>query len=512
MTSGLLERSEMANGLPEIVARLEGITKVFPGVKALDAVSVAFAAGEVHVLFGENGAGKSTIVNVLCGNYSPDGGRVIYRGTPKRWSSPLDAKLAGVQTVFQEFSLIPTMTVQENINLGSTPRGRFFTDPADERERASSALGRLGFSLPLNKRVDSLSRSEQQMVEIAKSVVGDCRLLILDEPTAALTDEESSKIFETVMRLRDEGIAIVYITHRMSEIMEIGDVVSVFRDGQFIAKREVRSDIQNELVELMTGRQVDQLYPHVDFAPGETRLELKAGAARKFQDVDISVRSGEIVGIAGMAGAGKSEVGAALFGAYALSANSSVVVDGKSVKHPTPRRMIRRGVAYLPPDRRSQGLVLERTARENMTYTRIAVGRMSRNGIIDVKRERNFVQNAAMKVRLRPMNVEKTASKFSGGNQQKIVFGRAVADDIRVLIVDDPTVGVDVGAREEIYLRLKEMCEKGVAVLLISNDLNEIIHLCNRIYVMAEGSVTKELAAENITEEEALHGFFGKAQ
>ncbi|MCA9877049.1 MAG: sugar ABC transporter ATP-binding protein [Thermomicrobiales bacterium] len=495
---------------PEIL-RLSGITKHFPGVKALSDVDFDLRSGEVHVLFGENGAGKSTLINIIAGSFPPDGGTITFRGEPLRLSSPHHARQLGINAVFQEFSLVPTLSVQDNLYLGREHKRAGLLDKGAIARGARATLDQLGFQLDPRAQVGRLSRAEQQMVEIAKAIQGDPSVLILDEPTASLTENESDQLFAVVESLKARGIGIIYITHRMQEIRRIADRVTVLRDGRHVATVDARDISESRLVELMTGRTIEAFYPVVTWDPRRTMVEvtdlsLQGGRVR---DVSLTVRAGEIVGLAGLVGSGKSEVGRAIFGAEEIT-RGSIAIAGQPVSDPSPGEMLARGVVYIPPDRRAEGLVATRSVRENMLLASLDQPAFSRLGLLRRGQERKVAREVAQRLNLRPPNIERQVAYFSGGNQQKVVLGRGLTREVQVFIFDEPTTGVDVGAKVEIYGFMKDLCERGAAVLLISSDLPELLHLSHRAYVMHRGEVRAELAGGDLTEEAVLANFFDR--
>lgn len=491
------------------ILQLSGISKRFPGVKALSEVDFDLRPGEVHVLFGENGAGKSTLINIIAGTFPPDAGTMTFRGAPLRLTSPHHARELGINAVFQEFSLVPTLSVRDNLYLGRELKRGGLLDKGAMARGASATLGRLGFHVDPQAQVSRLSRAEQQMVEIAKAIQSDPSVLILDEPTASLTEAEAEQLFAVVETLKASGIGIIYITHRMQEIRRIADRITVLRDGQLVTTVAAGGVSEQHLVELMTGRTIEALYPTVQSNPQRTMVEatgltLSSG---RVHDVSITVRSGEIVGLAGLVGSGKSEVGRAIFGAEPIL-RGSVAIGGQVVSNPAPGKMLDRGVVYIPPDRRAEGLVSTRPVRENMSLAALDRPTFSRMGLLRRREERKVVREIAQRLSLRPPNVERQVATFSGGNQQKVVLGRGLTRDVQVFIFDEPTTGVDVGAKVEIYGFIKELCEQGAAVLLISSDLPELLHLSHRAYVMHRGEVRAELAGTALTEEAVLANFF----
>jgi ribose transport system ATP-binding protein len=498
--------------LPEVL-RLTGISKRFPGVQALRDVDFDLRAGEVHVLFGENGAGKSTLINIIAGTFPPDDGTMTLRGQPIRLSSPHHARQLGINAVFQEFSLVPTLSVQDNLYLGREHKRGGILDKGAISRGALATLELLQFHLDPKAQVGRLSRAEQQMVEIAKAIQGEPSILILDEPTASLTENEANHLFALIERLKAQGLGLIYITHRIQEIRQVADRVTVLRDGQRVATVGADEVSEGRLVELMTGRTIEALYPAIDYHPDRVMLRTKGltvGNGR-VHDVSIEVRTGEVVGLAGLVGSGKSEIGRAVFGLEPIE-RGAVEIDGQPVAHPTPRTMIDLGVAYVPPDRREEGLVATRSVRENMSLAALGLPSFSRLGVLRRGLESTLVRDIAQRLNLRPMNVERQVAYFSGGNQQKVVLGRGLARDVKLFIFDEPTTGVDVGAKVEIYGFMKELCERGAAVLLISSDLPELLHLANRAYVMHRGEVRAHLVGPKLTEAAVLANFFDREE
>jgi ribose transport system ATP-binding protein len=492
--------------------RLTSIGKRFPGVQALSGVDFDLRPGEVHVLFGENGAGKSTLINIIAGTFPPDEGAMVLREQPLRLSSPHHARQLGINAVFQEFSLVPTLSVQDNLYLGREHKRAGILDKAAIARGTRETLASLQFDLDPRAQVGSLSRAEQQMVEIAKAIQGNPSILILDEPTASLTENEANQLFALIERLKAQGLGIIYITHRMQEIRRVADRVTVLRDGHLVATVGVGEVSETRLVELMTGRTIEALYPTVDYQPGPVMLSTQGLTltSGRVHDVSVEVRAGEIVGLAGLVGSGKSEIGRAIFGLEPI-ARGTIELGGEIVAHPTPRSMLNRGVVYIPPDRREEGLVAMRPVRENMSLAALGLPAFSRLGLLRRRLEGLTVRDIAQRLNLRPLNVERQVASFSGGNQQKVVLGRGLTRRVRLFIFDEPTTGVDVGAKVEIYGFMKELCEGGAAVLLISSDLPELLHLANRAYVMHRGEVRAELVGDALTEEAVLANFFDRA-
>jgi ribose transport system ATP-binding protein len=500
--------SPAAEGAP--LLHLEAITKRFPGVLALDQVDFDLRPGEVHVLFGENGAGKSTLISIAAGALRPDAGRMAFRGEPIQLHSVHHARSLGISAVFQEFSLVPQMTVEENLFLGAEATSGGLLNKRELHRRATAILARLGFALRPGQQVGFLSRAEQQMVEIAKAFRADLSVLILDEPTASLTERETDQLFRLIEQVSRDGVGVIYITHRMSEIRRIGDRITVLRDGRYVGT--VPADTaEEELVRLMTGRVIEQIFPQIPFNPGRTVLEVEqlSTADRTIRDVSLSVRTGEIVGLAGLVGSGKSEVARACFGLVPLAAGR-VTFDGADVTGASPRQMLERGFFYVPPDRRSEGLVMMRSVRENTTLASLDLPEFSSGPWLKRAAERQAAQRLAERLHLQPPRIERAVDHFSGGNQQKVLLAKSLTREVKLFAFDEPTVGVDVGTRVAIYRFIKELCEGGAAILLISSDLPEILHLAHRVYVMHRGALRAELSGEAINEENVVGHFFAR--
>lgn len=489
--------------------RVEKLSKQFPGVLALDAVSLEVQPGEVHVLLGENGAGKSTLIKILSGVYTPTSGGVVLDGVRASFRSPREAQEAGVRTVFQELSLVPTLTVAENLFLGALPGKAGFYSRSKLPAMARAALDRVDVDIPLHAVVGSLPRSSQQLVEIAKGLLGKARLLILDEPTSSLGEHESERLLAIVKRVAEQGVAVIYITHRLREIAQVGHRVTVLRDGQRVGSVGP-GDIgdSDHLVELMTGRRPDTLYPRSPREPGADTLVLRSVSSADLHGVDLVARRGEIVGIAGLLGSGKSSVGRVCVGLDRRVAGD-VVVNGRSIRNPTPHSSIRHGVVYYPPDRRRQGLSLLRPLYANITLGSLASAKAAVAGLfVNRRRELQVSREHVERVNIRPADVHRRTELFSGGNQQKAMLARGILHDADVHIFDEPTVGIDVNAKADVYRIMNDLATSGKAVVLVSSDLPEVLGMADRVYVMHEGRVSAHLVGEEITERGVLEHFF----
>lgn len=488
----------------------KAMTKEYPGVKALDGVDFDLWPGEVHVLFGENGAGKSTLISILAGANQPSAGQILFRGEPVMLHSVHDARAHGISAVFQEFSLIPQMTVEENLFLGAEHTRGGFIDRSRIRRDSLEILNELGFALKPEQRVDHLTRAEQQMVEIAKAFRSDLSVLILDEPTASLTNHETDHLFGLIAQLTKRGVGIVYITHRMAEIRRIGDRITVLRDGRYIDTVDAKTSSEDDLVQLMTGRVVGGIFPKLDLGePGEPVLEVSnlSTAGDTVVDASLTVRAGEIVGMAGLVGSGKSELMQACFGAGRIE-TGSVMLKGRDITGNNPRSNIRAGFLYLPADRRNEGLMMMRSVRENVALASLDIAPFSNGFMLNRSGEREMVSRLAQQLNLSPPRIERAVDHFSGGNQQKAMLARSLARSYDLIVFDEPTVGVDVGTRASIYEFIVELARNGTAIVLISSDLPEILHLTTRAYVFYRGRVQAELQADQLTEENVLAHFF----
>jgi ribose transport system ATP-binding protein len=501
--------ADAARDTSDLLLELSNISKRFPGVIALEGVDFDLRCGEVHVLFGENGAGKSTLINIIAGTFPPDTGTFKYQGKEISHLTPHGARVIGISPVFQEFSLVPELTVEQNLFLGrEITAGGFLNRPA-MRARARAIVRELNFDLRPDYKVSQLSRAHQQMVEIAKAFLTEVRLLILDEPTASLTDAEAAKLFGLIAKLKASGVGIIYVSHRMREIKQIADRITVLRDGHKIKTVEAKDVSETELVELMTGRKIGVLFPTIEHKPADKLLEVESVtlADRSVNEVSFYARAGEITGIAGLVGCGKSEIVRAIVGLEPME-SGTIRVRGMDVAAPTPGAMLKNGVCYFPSDRVAEGLALARPVRENVSMAALDLPGFSHGRILQRRSERRLVQEIVGKLLLRPPHIERAVASFSGGNRQKILLARGLTRDISVYLFDEPTVGVDVGAKIEIYELMKGLLATGVAIVLVSSDLPEVLHLSNRLYVMHRSRMAAELVGADINEPAVLSHFF----
>ncbi|MER5515978.1 sugar ABC transporter ATP-binding protein [Streptomyces sp. NPDC002763] len=486
---------------PDELLRIEGIRKSFPGVVALDGVDFDLRRGEVHVLLGENGAGKSTLIKMLSGAYTPDEGRILAGGEEVRIHGAQDSERLGIATIYQEFNLVPDLTVAENIFLGRQPRRLGMIDRKRMVADAEVLLKRVGVHVSPRARVRDLGIARLQMVEIAKALSLDARVLIMDEPTAVLTSEEVDKLFAIVRQLREDGVGIVFITHHLEEIAAIGDRVTVIRDGKSVG--QVAADTpQDELVRLMVGRSIEQQYPRERAETGAALLSVD-GLTRDgvFHDVSFQVHAGEVVGIAGLVGAGRTEVVRAVFGADPYD-KGAVQVSGTALKRHDVNAAMAAGIGLVPEDRKGQGLVLDASVEENLGL--VTLRRATRAGIVDLRAQHVAAERIAGQLGVRMAGLGQHVRTLSGGNQQKVVIGKWLLAETKVLILDEPTRGIDVGAKVEIYQLINELTAAGAAVLMISSDLPEVLGMSDRVLVMAQGRIAGELSADQATQDSVM--------
>ncbi len=480
---------------------LRGICKEFPGVKALDDVSFAVWPGEVHMLLGENGAGKSSLMKVLCGAYRADRGEFYYKGDRVEIASAADAQKLGIAVIFQEFSLVPYLDIAQNIFLGREPAGRI-PGSIDRRRILSDArkiLQMIGFEIDPSIKVEKLGVAQQQMVEIAKAISQNARILVMDEPTAALDERDAGRLLELVGTLRREGAAILYISHRMAEVFAMGDRITVLRDGRRIDEVRPGDASPDQLVRMMVGRTVDMSYPR-NFAqtPGKVVLEVKGlSAASGIEDINLTVRAGEIVGLCGLVGSGRTEVVRAIFGADKASAGQ-IVFEGRE-KSGGPDEAARLGLALIPESRKAEGLALLRSVGDNLVVS--ALRKLFPSGLFDRGRAQRVADGLVQQLRIATPTSKQTVGLLSGGNQQKVVIGKWLAAGAKLFIFDEPTRGIDVGAKSEIFALIDRLVAEGAAALMISSEQAEICHVCDRAYVMRDGRIAGELSRSELTEE-----------
>jgi len=491
-----------------LALRMSGISKSFPGVRALRDVELEVRAGEVHAIVGENGAGKSTLMKILAGFYQPDEGSIEIGGEPVSHWTPREALARGIGMIYQELNLVPDLSVAENISLGAMPMRGPFVDYKKVTQRAREVLDELRADIDPGTRLGNLSISQQQLVEIAKVMADKPRIVVFDEPTSSLGERETRVLFDIIARMREAGIAVLYISHRLQEVMEIGDRVTVLRDGARIETRDVAGVTPEQMVRLMVGRELSEMFPKLDLEPGEEILAVE-GLTREgfFDDVSLTVREREIVGLAGLVGSGRTEIARAIFGLDRADAGE-VRIRGRVRRIRRARAGKAAGIALVPEDRKGQGIVPGMTVRENFTLP--VIERLTQGLLVFLRRERAIVRELADRLKVNPPQIERPLNAFSGGNQQKVVLGKWLLAKPQLLILDEPTRGVDVGAKADIHSIVGEFAANGGGVLMISSELPELLAVCDRIYVLHEGRVTAEIPRAEATEESVMHAATGQ--
>lgn len=482
---------------------MKGITKSFGTNSVLRGVDFTIKAGEVHALMGENGAGKSTLMNILTGLHKPDAGEILIDGVIKQFDSPKEAEKFGLSFIHQEMNTWPEMTVVENLFLGNEIKNAIgWIDNKKMRALAIETFGELGVTLDLDEEVKNLSVGQQQMIEIAKSLLSDGEVIIMDEPTAALTEREIEVLFRIIENLKQKNVAIIYISHRMEEIFKISDRITVMRDGVSVDTKRTAGTTNDEVVRKMVGRDLADYYPAKNSAIGPIVFEVKKlSSERKFQDVSFQVKSGEIVGFSGLMGAGRTEIMRSIFGIDPLDGGEMYLED-KKITISNPNDAIRQGIGFLTENRKEEGLILDYSISENISLP--SIDGFRKNGLIDTQAEKDFVELLMERLQVKAEGRDDIVSGLSGGNQQKVVLAKWIGIGSKVLILDEPTRGVDVGAKREIYQLMNELADRGVAIIMVSSDLPEVLGVSDRIVVVHEGKISGELQRGEATEEKIM--------
>ena len=489
--------------------RMEGISKAFPGVQALKDVTFEVERGEVHALVGENGAGKSTLMKILTGALSRDEGRIILRGRPVEIGSPADAQALGISMIHQELSLIPHLTVGQNIYLGREPRARFpgFIDWSALYRDAQQLLARLNVEVNARAKVLGLSIAQQQMVEVAKALSLNADLIAMDEPTSALTERETEVLFDVMRSLKEQGVSLIFISHRLEEVFQVADRVTVLRDGQFIGTAPITELDEDRIVQMMVGRELGEMYPKAEGQRREVVLEATAlRDGRELHGVDLELHRGEILGIAGLVGAGRTALAETLFGIRPAVAGE-VRVEGRPVKLNSPGQAIRAGMGLVPEDRKLQGLFMNMAVRENITLS--AMDQVTTWGFVNFATANRLASELVDKLDIRTPSLRQRVRNLSGGNQQKVIIARWLTLKPRVLILDEPTRGIDVGAKAEIHALMSQLAQEGVGVLMISSELPEVMGVSDRILVMHEGRIAGEFTRDQATQDDIMRAATG---
>ncbi|XQY91504.1 sugar ABC transporter ATP-binding protein [Metabacillus sp. HB246100] len=491
------------------IVEMKNISKAFSGNRVLENVDFEIRSGEVHALMGENGAGKSTLMKILTGIYQRDSGSVYLKGEEVHFKDAKQAEESGISVIHQELNIIPHLSVTDNMFLGKELTvGRFgIIKQKEMRRKTKEYLQQLGIEIDPDKEAGELSVGQQQMIEIARAVAAKSEVLIMDEPTAALTDREIEALFKVIMRLKEQGVGIVYISHRMEEIFQVCDRISVLRDGEFIGVKEIPKTNFDEIVKMMVGRQLGERFPARQTTLGAERLKVEQLTCKGvFEDISFSVREGEVLGVAGLMGAGRTEIMEAIFG-YRSYQSGRIVIDGNDVKMKNPYEAIKQGIGFVTEDRKGEGLVVDLSVRENFSLTNL--DRISSKQVIASSKEEEFVDELIEKLHVKTASRELSVKSLSGGNQQKIVIGKWLGTNPKILILDEPTRGVDVGAKKEIYQLINQLTQEGVAIVMVSSELPEILGMSDRVLVIHEGKVSAMIPIKEANQEKIMQAATG---
>lgn len=482
---------------------MRGIDKSFGSNQVLKQAGFTLESGEVHALMGENGAGKSTLMKILTGVYTKDAGTVLVDGKEVNYKNPQEAEKAGIVFIYQELNVMFDLTVEENLFMGKEIHGKFgICDKKAMQKKAQEALNILGVNISPKTVMAELSVGQQQMVEICKALMADAKVIIMDEPTAALTQSETVALFKVIESLRKKGVSMVYISHRMEEIFELCDRITVLRDGSYIGVKNIPETNMNEIVKMMIGREIGERYPSRNVKIGKEVLKVKE-LTRKgtFHDVNFSVRAGEVLGVSGLMGAGRTEIMQAIFGNLSYE-SGTIEIDGKEVKISNPRQAMEHGIGFITEDRKTEGLMLDKSIRENISLCNLR--RISKSSVISREAEKNMVAEAIKDLHIKCFGSYHECNNLSGGNQQKVVLAKWILTNPKILILDEPTRGVDIGAKKEIYSIINKLAVQGVAIIMVSSELPEVLGMSDNIMVVREGEVRGIISYEEANQERVM--------
>lgn len=483
------------------ILELEHISKLYPGVVALDDVSFSIEEGQVHALMGENGAGKSTLIKVISGAIKPEQGTIIIGNERYQSLTPALSKEKGVGVIYQEFNLVPTMSVVENIFLGEKIGSKLTPDFKKMREMAREIFDEFGVDIDVDEMVSELTPGKQQLVEIAKTLTRNVKLIIMDEPSASISVADVKTLFDIIVKLKKKGVTIIYISHRMEEVFEIADAVSIMRDGHYIGTCDMKDVTRKELITMMVGRELNESYPERNTPKGKCVLEVEHLYGNGDRDISFSLHQGEILGIAGLVGAGRTELAKVIYGAAKMD-HGVIKVDGKPVKIRTPHDAIEAGIGYIPEDRKNEGAFLEFPIDWNISI--MCLEKYSKRMVVEVKKIEELVEEFQIKLGIKTPSIKQYVKNLSGGNQQKVVVAKTLATNSRIIIFDEPTRGIDVGAKQEIYQLMNAMVQQGISIVMISSEMEELIGMSDRIIVMHEGKLAGELEKKEFSQNKIL--------
>lgn len=504
-----MQQNKATQGTRECILKVEGLSKNFAGLQALNQIDFEACSHEVHALVGENGAGKSTMIKIIGGIYKKDGGTILYQGQPVEFHSPMEAIQAGIAIIHQELSMLPDLNIIENIYMGRMDSFLGQVRWKKLEAKTLEILAQVGLEIDPYTKVRNLNISQRQLVEIAKAISKNARLIIMDEPNSSLTTAESERLFALIEKLKKQGMAIIYVSHKMEEVIRIADRISILRDGKYVGTIDRAEASTDKIIQMMVGRNLVRECTRETCQAGRVKLEVRRLSGKGFQDVSFQLREGEILGFAGLVGAGRSEVVGALFGIDPFE-GGEIILEGKSIRFSSPKQAIRNGLAIVPEDRKLLSLFMHQSIRFNMAIAELP--RLAGGGLIKHQKVQAMVEDFKTKLDIRMVSYDLPVSSLSGGNQQKTVLSRWLATKPKLLILDEPTHGIDVGAKFEIYKLIRTLASEGISIILISSEMPEIISMTDRVVVMHEGRMTAILNREELTEETIMTHATGALQ